>query len=131
MDANDELKTTGQKAEDDLRLKRRVTDTVYGITRGAKTSAEIEKANLLGQNVMREEIGFFGPWDGVNYTIDEKTMNRLIVHSRQDIATNYALLVLVASGVENTHRVVTQIRNIALFSSASIIIALIYIIYKI
>ncbi len=54
-------------------------------------SAEMEMHDALGRNVMREETGFFGPWRGAGYSFDKATQDRLLAHTRQDVAATYAM----------------------------------------
>ncbi len=47
-------------------------------------------STLLGQNVLREEIVYFGDWDGAPYNLTEAE-KRLLTHAREDIASTHSL----------------------------------------
>lgn len=41
----------------------------------------------VGQNVLREEIGYFGEYEGTRYSFDQETRDVLLAHGRQDAAS--------------------------------------------
>jgi len=53
--------------------------------------AECKSIMSLGQNILREEIGYFGPWEGAIYSFDQETRDRLLAHCRQDTASAYMM----------------------------------------
>lgn len=48
-------------------------------TRAARNAA-------TARNVLHEELGFFGEWDGAKYDLDDQVRDRLLAHTRQDAA---------------------------------------------
>ena len=79
---------SNDKATEALRLSQNVVAQIEGVG----TAAYAEKsAALLGQNILREEIGYFGDWEGTNYDLSDAEKNRLVAHTRQDVAAIYSL----------------------------------------
>ncbi|WP_110804600.1 hypothetical protein [Rhodobacter viridis] len=56
----------------------------------------ISSATTLGRNVLHEELGRFGSWDGAIYDLDDETRDRLLAHARQDSASAYSLAIFIA-----------------------------------
>ncbi|MEX2632127.1 MAG: hypothetical protein WD341_19515 [Tistlia sp.] len=42
--------------------------------------------SLVARNVLREELDWFGPYEGTGYSLTEAQRNRLLAHCRQDAA---------------------------------------------
>jgi len=81
-------RATEQRAEEDYQAKLRYTRVLY---RRDQMEAKVQASVLRGQNVMRHETGFFGPWDGTRYNFDQATQDLLIAHTREDVSATYGL----------------------------------------
>ena len=88
---DDDNLTSGEKAEKSHQNQANIYRTVDKVSGGDGQQAEDHINVALGRNILREELGYFGPWDGAVYNLDDETRDRLIAHSRQDIATTYAM----------------------------------------
>jgi hypothetical protein len=86
-----EGETTEQRAEADFEMKDRFNRLVDEELGGRGYLAEDGTNIALGQNILREEIGYFGPWKGARYSFDEETRDRLLAHGRQDVASAFAM----------------------------------------
>ena len=78
-------KTSTQLAEEDLaryNLFRKAQEDAIGF----KTKPS-ESAFHVARNVFREEIGYFGDYDGMHYNLSDAEKNILLAHGRQDAAT--------------------------------------------
>ncbi len=79
-----------EKAQDSDEIAKAVLET------GMRVVTEIEKpqgaeadwrfGENFSKNILHEEIGMFGPWTGAEYEFDQETRDRLLAHSRQDVA---------------------------------------------
>lgn len=67
-------------------------DGIHALVKSDRLRSAPEKANALGQNVLQEELGRFGPWTGANYELDDQQRNLLLAHVRQDVAACFGLL---------------------------------------
>jgi len=88
---NDEGETTEQKAQSALNREakaQRIMDDTFG---GKGYLAEDGTNVAIGRNILREEIGYFGPWEGARYKFDDETRDRLLAHGRQDAASAFAM----------------------------------------
>ena len=77
-----------EAAFDRTRKRNAALDKVLG---GDGWLADDQSNVDLGLNIMREEIGFFGPWEGAPYDFDQQTRDRLLAHVRQDAASAFAM----------------------------------------
>lgn len=77
------------KAAQSYKLAAQVTEQVSG--KGTVETIQ-QNAALLGQNVVREELGLFGEWEGPNYNLTEVERNRILVNAREDIASTFPLV---------------------------------------
>lgn len=86
-------KDSGKKAEEDylsgVRIRAEV-NRIAGLGDGG-WRAERDNKIALGQNILREELGYFGDWTGSGYKLDQTTRDRLLAHSRQDIAATFGI----------------------------------------
>lgn len=81
---------SSERAEQDYGARVKMHRTLDKAVGGDGYTAEVAENNTLGQNILREELGYFGPYDGPRYSLDEATRNLLIAHTRQDVAATYA-----------------------------------------
>ncbi|MGG7644235.1 hypothetical protein ACQ5SP_05440 [Rhodovulum sp. YNF3179] len=88
---NDSEETSEQRAEQAYQRSSALFSAMDNEVGGAGWLAEDNSNVALGQNVLREEIGFFGPYEGPEYHFYEETRNRLIAHGRQDTASAFAM----------------------------------------
>lgn len=58
---------------------------------GAGWVAENQTNIYLGRNVLHEELGYFGPWEGTSYSLEQDERDRLLAHTRQDVASAFAM----------------------------------------
>ncbi len=122
--------TTEEKASEAYRLATQVVEQVSG--KGTAATIELT-STLLGQNVLREEIGYFGDWEGANYNLTEAEKNRLLAHARQDIASTHSLstaAMRAALEAQKSAKKIGKRLNIALILQAIIIFMLLIILVK-
>lgn len=82
---------SSQKATESHKAACRAIEELGKMTRQTTSQMEISKAAALGKNILHEELGMFGPWEGENYNLTEGEKSRLLAHTRQDIAATYGL----------------------------------------
>ena len=70
-----------EKGQAAYNLAASINDTIHG---KGTFEAEAHNNDSLGRNILKTDLGDFGP--ETNYALDEETRDRLIAHSRQDIA---------------------------------------------
>lgn len=96
-------------AEDAYRRLLTIHDSVDKAAGGDGQGVdEIGKNAALGQNILRQELGHFGEWDGARYQLDQETRDRLLAHSRQDIASTYGMAVSALKAADNARRIATR-----------------------
>ena len=106
-------------AEKDFATRKRAFEELDKATGGDGYSAEVQGNNSLGQNILREEIGYFGPYEGPRYDLDERTRNLLIAHTRQDVASAYAC---ASSAFREAHRARKSAERAALLALGILIL---------
>ena len=82
---------SSEEAEKDFQQRTRIHQSVDQAVGGNGWIAEDRNNTSLGQNILREEIGYFGTWDGARYNLDQETRDRLLAHIRQDVASSFAM----------------------------------------
>jgi hypothetical protein len=90
MSEDNEL-STEERAEQDYQRKAKTHQIIDEALGGDGWHAESGSNEALGQNILREEIGYFGPWEGPKYSLDQETRDRLLAHGRQDVASTFAM----------------------------------------
>ncbi|WP_143543404.1 hypothetical protein [Cereibacter sphaeroides] len=90
---------------------------------------EIAIANALGQNILREEIGYFeDPLNAAQpYKFDSRTRDRLAAHTRQDVAALYGLVTSLTRSTINLRRQVVFLWWGAIMIAATNISLLVFI----
>lgn len=113
MDHEQDGRSSSQeKAEQDYNLKVRIIDSVEDAIGGEHWTRDEQKNVALGQNILREEIGFFGPCEGASYSFDERTRDRLLAHTRQDVAAAFAM---ARSAFRHAHAARKMLRRVIFF----------------
>ena len=102
---NDDKLTADERAQANYKTQSKIYESVARET-GDVEYAELDKSQLLGQNMLRYEIGYFGEWDGTNYKFEDTRRDRLLAHTRQDVASAYGI------GRSN-FRAIWEVRRIA------------------
>jgi len=105
---NDEGETTEQKAQADLERQTKIYRSMDQEVGGKGYTAEDSINVAIGQNVLREEIGYFGPWEGARYKFDDETRDRLLAHGRQDAASAFAMARSAFKEAHYARRVTTR-----------------------
>lgn len=95
-----ENKMTCEKAEESFHAGLKFSRLMDNHLKSGGPARAAKDAELLGRNILHEEIGLFGEWDGALYGFDDETLGRLIAHGRQDAA---ATLAMVAYACEEAH----------------------------
>ena len=88
---DDEEIGSSERAERDFHSKTRIHREVDKVIGGDGYTNENSSNVALGQNILREEIGYFGPYEGPFYSFDQKTRDVLLAHGRQDIAATFGM----------------------------------------
>jgi hypothetical protein len=83
---------------------------------------EVEKASILGRNILQEEIGQFGPNRGAHYDLDKPTADRLLAHARQDIAGVYSLATDALRHAEKAERLSRQNRLLLVLALLGLVV---------
>ncbi|WP_159082458.1 hypothetical protein [Paragemmobacter aquarius] len=92
-------------------------------TRATKLLREIHKddvdyakklSDALGQNILHEDLGAFSdPLKRVEpYRLDGDTKDRLIAHTRQDVASTYGLATQIMTFQEKLKGSISSLRNL-------------------
>ena len=84
---------------------------------------ELADAQLLGRNVLHEEIGILAGEARI-YDFDAATRDRLLAHSRQDVAMQCGLLVPMHTQVHELKRQVKHLKRLVLL----ILVILVYLV---
>jgi hypothetical protein len=79
------------EAEDAFRREVDFHRNLDQIVGGSGWSGEADTNFALGRNVLKEEIGDFGEWQGPKYALDQATRDVLLAHARQDAASAAAM----------------------------------------
>ena len=90
-DDNETSQSSSKKAKQDYTYK---LEFIHDLNKAAKAglAERLYDQNVaLGQNVLREEIGYFGEYEGQRYRFDEGTKNILLAHARQDVAAVHGM----------------------------------------
>jgi hypothetical protein len=87
----DDGKPTQRRAEEAYAQAVKLHRDIDKGTGGDGWFSEDAANTSLGRNILREEIGHFGPWDGQVYHFDAQTRDRLLAHGRQDAASAFAM----------------------------------------
>jgi len=106
-------RTTAEVAGEHLRAEIDVI-RMYRHANYGYVDLKIDRA--VADNVLRKELGQFGPYE-LEYYVDDKKRDILLVNGRKDAA-------LAAEAAESTHKVVLGLRN-ALWLVTLLLIALI------
>ena len=118
------------KAAQAYKISLQVIEQVNG-----KGTAEtvVQTSTLLGRNILHEELGFFGEWEGANYNLTEAEKNRLLAHARQDIASTHSLATDAVKTAMASQKAVDRNRrrlNIVLALQVIIILILLILLVK-
>jgi hypothetical protein len=118
MSEDNELSTEERAEQDYLRQVKaqQIIDKAVG---GDGWHAESGSNEALGQNILREEIGYFGPWEGPNYSFDQETRDRLLAHGRQDVASTFAM---AKSAFKEAHKALRVSMRTALLVYVSLLL---------
>lgn len=100
-------KSSAEKAEEDLRAKLWAARAMDPDDTNPKRGQY--EANAIAQNVLREELGHFGKYDGASYDLTDRQRDLLLAHGRQDAA---AALVVASSALEAVNAMQTRMRGL-------------------
>jgi hypothetical protein len=89
----------------------RTIDAVGKVTDPNHPQLEIDKAVALGRNILREELGWFGPWEGPHYNLSEAEKSLILAHCREDIAATHALATAAFKASADTRLLVKRNQN--------------------
>lgn len=70
---------------------------------------EKEKNLAVAQNVLHEELGYFGPWEGSGYSLDQSTRDRLLAHARQDSSASALMSMSAFREANGARMLVTRV----------------------
>jgi hypothetical protein len=98
---------SSEKAEADLNAKLWAASAIDPDNTDPKRGQH--KANAIAQNVLREELGHFGKFDGPSYDLTEGQRDLLLAHGRQDAA---AAFVVASSALEAVNAMQTRMRGL-------------------
>ncbi len=76
--------------------------------------SQIDDANVVAQNVLHEELGYFPKSTLATYSLSEATRDRLIVHARQDAATAMIHGIELRKQTERIERMIINSRRLLL-----------------
>lgn len=108
---DDDALSSGERAAREYQAQAKAIRAMADAVGGPSVSTEENLSNALGRNILREEIGYFGKWDGERYNFDKETRDRLAAHSRQDIAAAYSLIRSTIREVELVRQDVARVRR--------------------
>lgn len=101
-------KKSEELAGEDLAREHLVRKAMEDAT-GVKTKPS-ESAFLVARNVLREELGEFGPYNGTHYKLTEGERDILLAHSRQDAGAAAAAAGRALDTLLNIERSLRSIR---------------------
>lgn len=76
-------------------------------------------SDAIGKNILREEIGQFGPYEGTRYTLDDATRDILLANARRDIAATNSV---AQSAHAEAHQAKLISRRTALYALAILVL---------
>lgn len=79
---------------------------------GDPADHEMTKSSMIARNVLREELGEFGPWNGAGYSFDQPTRDRLLAHGRQDAAAEFTMANIAFREAYQARVISKQVRSI-------------------
>jgi hypothetical protein len=80
-----------QRADEAFQRQAALQKRLDQILGGSGWAREVDTNFALGRNVLREELGEFGDWEGASYALDQATRDRLLAHAREDAAASAAM----------------------------------------
>jgi len=113
--SDDEGRSSNEKAEEHL---RGVLLAIRDLEKPGTARIESSMAEATGKNILHEELGYFGKWDGAAYTLDDQTRIRLLAHARQDIAATRVMLLPILEAVKECQRTIRLAVGISIISVA-------------
>ena len=99
-------KTSNERSAEALAASTWAIRAIHEATGTAGTIDErLQRNNEIARNVMREEIGEYGPYAGSYYDLDDATRAILLAHGRQDAAHTVVNSVELLKRLDRVERV--------------------------